>query len=240
VTVHFASDAIALLSVGLAVLGGAWGVAADRIATRWPEHDEADGFIAGRSIGWRTVVVAAFGALGLAALPSRFLAEPATSSVALDVSAGLADGVVLAIFVAYVVVLVLLLATDLDQRLLPDVLTLPMIPLALLFALSGQNPLVGHALIPAIAVALIVPAALYLPSLLFGAGAFGLGDVKLLVTVGLMSGVYRAVAGTFAGVIVAGVVILILLVTRRVGLKSFIPFGPFLILGALWAILLRT
>ena len=239
-TVHFASDAIALLSVGLAVLGGAWGVAADRIATRWPEHDEADGFIAGRSIGWRTVVVAAFGALGLAALPSRFLAEPATSSGVLAPSGGPADGVVLAIFVAYVVVLVLLLATDLDQRLLPDVLTLPMIPLALLFALSGQNPLVGHALIPAIAVALIVPAALYLPSLLFGAGAFGLGDVKLLVTVGLMSGVYRAVAGTFAGVIVAGVVILILLVTRRVGLKSFIPFGPFLILGALWAILLRT
>jgi leader peptidase (prepilin peptidase)/N-methyltransferase len=155
-------------------------------------------------------------------------------------SGGPADGVLLAIFVAYVVVLVLLLATDLDQRLLPDVLTLPMIPLALLFALSGQNPLVGHALIPAIAVALIVPAALYLPSLLFGAGAFGLGDVKLLVTVGLMSGAYRAVAGTFGGVIVAGVVILILLVTRRVGLKSFIPFGPFLILGALWAILLRT
>ena len=45
-------------------------------------------------------------------------------------------------------------------------------------------------------------------------------------------------AGTVAGVIVAGVVILLLLATRRVGLKSYIPFGPFLILGALWAILL--
>lgn len=242
-SVYFASDAIAFLSVGLAVLGGIWGIAADRIATRWPEHDTAEGFVAGRSVGWRTVVVAAFGALGLAALPSRFLAGPAEGTAVLDVAGGLgdlADGVVLAIFIAYVVVLVLLLATDLDQRLLPDVLTLPMIPLALLFALSGQNPLVGHALLPAIAAALIVPAVLYLPSLLFGAGAFGLGDVKLLVTVGLMSGAYRAVAGTFAGVIVAGVVILLLLVTRRVGLKSFIPFGPFLILGALWAILLRT
>lgn len=239
-TINFASDATALLSFGLAVLGGIWGVAADRIATRWPEHDEAEGFIAGRSVGWRTFVVAAFGALGLAALPSRFLAEPASSAALDSISSGLADGVVLAIFIAYVVVLVLLLATDLDQRLLPDLVTLPMIPLALLFALTGQNPLVGSALIPAIAAALIVPAVLYLPSLLFGAGAFGLGDVKLLVTVGLMSGAYRAVAGTFAGVIVAGVVIVILLLTRRVGLKSFIPFGPFLILGALWAILLRA
>ncbi len=87
---------------------------------------------------------------------------------------------------------------------------------------------------------MIIPALLYLPSLLFGAGAFGLGDVKLLVTVGLISGAYHAVAGTLVGVIVAGVVIVLLLITRRVTLKSYIPFGPFLILGALWAILLRT
>jgi prepilin signal peptidase PulO-like enzyme (type II secretory pathway) len=229
VTVFFVSDTIALLSVGLAVLGGIWGVVADRIATRWPEHDEAEGFFGDRSVGWRTVVVAAFGAFGLGSLPSRFLGQPLIVP---------GDALALAIFVAYVVLLVLLLATDLDQRLLPDVVTLPMIPLALLFALSGQNPLVGNALVPAIAVAIIVPAVLYLPSMLFGAGAFGLGDVKLLVTVGLMSGAYRAVAGTVAGVILAGVVILLLLATRRVGLKSYIPFGPFLILGALWAILL--
>ena len=55
-----------------------------------------------------------------------------------------------------------------------------------------------------------------------------------------MSGGYRAVAGVFAGLIVAGLVIVVLLITRRVTLKSYIPFGPFLILGARWAILLRT
>ena len=227
---------IGTLSIALAIVGVAWGIAADRVSTRWPDHEESEGFFPGRRPGWRTVVVAAFGAVGLGALPSRFLVEPGP----IDVSGGPADGLVLAVFIAYVVVLVLLLATDLDQRLLPDVLTLPMIPLALLFAISGQNPLVGQALIPAIAAALIIPALLYLPSLLFGAGAFGLGDVKLLVTVGLISGAYRAVAGTLVGVIVAGIVIVLLLVTRRVTLKSYIPFGPFLILGALWAILLRS
>jgi leader peptidase (prepilin peptidase)/N-methyltransferase len=235
----FVADSIVLLSVALAILGALWGVVADRIATRWPEHDEAEGFVAGRPVGWRTVVVATVGAVGLGALPSRFLSEP-TSSAELVAASGLDRGVVLTIFVAYVVVLILLLATDLDQRLLPDVLTLPLIPFALLFALSGANPLVGHALVPAVVAAIVIPAVLYLPSLLFGAGAFGLGDVKLLVTVGLMSGAYRAVAGTVAGVLLAGAVTVLLLVTRRVGLKSFIPFGPFLILGALWAILLRT
>jgi prepilin signal peptidase PulO-like enzyme (type II secretory pathway) len=29
-------------------------------------------------------------------------------------------------------------------------------------------------------------------------------------------------------------------VTRRIGRKSFVPFGPFLILGALWAVLIRA
>ncbi len=210
------------LAIALAIGGAVWGVAADRLATRWPDHDADEGFSAGRAIGWRTVVVTLFGAIGLGALPTRF-------DTPLD----------LVVFGAYVVLLVLLLATDLDQRLLPDLLTLPMIPIALVFALSGQNPLVGDEVIPAIAAAVIIPAILYLPSILFGPGAFGLGDVKLLVTVGLISGAYRAVSGTLVGVIVAGLVIVVLLATRRVTLKSYIPFGPFLILGALWAILLR-
>jgi prepilin signal peptidase PulO-like enzyme (type II secretory pathway) len=28
--------------------------------------------------------------------------------------------------------------------------------------------------------------------------------------------------------------------TRRIGLKSFIPYGPFLIIGAFWAVLLQS
>jgi prepilin signal peptidase PulO-like enzyme (type II secretory pathway) len=39
---------------------------------------------------------------------------------------------------------------------------------------------------------------------------------------------------------VAGVVLLVLLVFRRIGRRSFVPFGPFLMLGALWAVLIRT
>jgi leader peptidase (prepilin peptidase)/N-methyltransferase len=209
---------VTAVAVVLAVAGGAWGIVADRLATRWPEHDEADGFLPGRRAGWRTLVVAVFGAVGLGVLPSRF-DQPLH----------------LVVFGAYIAVLTLLLATDLDQRLLPGELTLPMIPLALIFAISGQNPLVGDGLLLAIVAAIAIPAVLYLPSLLFGPGAFGRGDVNLLVSVGLISGAYRALAGTFAGIVTVA-----LLATRRVGLRSYIPYGPFLILGALWAILLRS
>ncbi len=174
-----------------------------------------------RALDWRTIVVVVLGGLVMTALPGRFTDPP-----------------ILAIFGAYALALIVLLATDLDQRLLPDVITLPLIPLAFVFSLSGQNPLVGGAIVAAVIAAVVIPAALYLPSLAFGPGAFGLGDVKLLVTVGLVSGAYRALAGTIAGLFLAGAVILVLLAARRVTLRSYIPFGPFLVIGAFWAVLL--
>jgi len=137
------------------------------------------------------------------------------------------------------VTLILGLATDLDQRLLPTELTLPVIPIALVYALRGRNPLVGGDWLVAVGAAILIPAILYLPSIPFGAGAFGLGDVKLLIGTGLLVGGERALGGTVVGLLIAGVVLAILLVTRRIGRRSYVPFGPFLILGALWAVLLR-
>jgi leader peptidase (prepilin peptidase)/N-methyltransferase len=91
--------------------------------------------------------------------------------------------------------------------------------------------------VPAVVAAIAIPAALYLPSLLFGSGAFGLGDVKLLIGMGLMLGLYAAVGGLMAGLFVSGVVLLVLLAARRIGRRSYVPFGPFLILGALFGLM---
>jgi leader peptidase (prepilin peptidase)/N-methyltransferase len=209
------------LSALLAVVGAAIGLAADRFATRWPEHDEEH--LPGRPVDWRTVVTAATGAVALGLLPLRFGTDP----------------LAMVVFGAWFVTLIVGLATDFDQRVLPNELTLPVIPVALIYALSGLNPLVGTEFVPAILAAVLIPAVLYLPSLPFGAGAFGLGDVKLLVGVGLLLGGERALGGTLFGLILAGVVLLVLLAARRIGRKSLVPFGPFLIIGALWAVLIR-
>ena len=80
---------------------------------------------------------------------------------------------------------------------------------------------------------------LYLPSIPFGAGAFGLGDVKLLIGVGLLTGASRMLGGVVFALLLAGVVLAVLLVTRRIGRQTYVPFGPFFILGALWAVLIR-
>ncbi len=208
------------LAVGLAVGGALFGFAADRVAARWPAHE--DGRV--RSLDWRTPIVVLVGAGGLAALPGRF-----------------DDPRELALFGGYFLALTFLLATDLDQRLLPDVVTLPLIPAALVIDLAGLNPLLdgglSFGLVGALVAAASFPLALALLAIPFGAGAIGMGDLKLLVSFGLLAGFGRAFTGVVSGAILSAVVIVGLLALRRITLKSYIPFGPFLIVGAMWGVL---
>ena len=197
------------------------GLAADRLATRWPDHDEEHP--PGRRVDWRTGLTALVGALAFGLLPIRYGGDPLAGAV----------------FGAWFVTLVAGLATDLDQRMLPDLLTLPVIPVALIYSLSGANPLVGTEVVPAVIAAVAIPAVLYLPSIPFGEGAFGLGDVKLLVGVGLLLGGSRAVSSVVFALLLSGVVLIALLAARRIGRRTYVPFGPFFILGALWAVLVR-
>ena len=202
----------------LGLAGLVWGVAADRISARWPRHE--DGTV--RNVDWRTLVVAVFAAVALAAVPGRFD----------DLGQRL-------LFGGFFAACVLLIATDLDQRLMPDVVTLPLIVLgALALVWSGDSLVSRSPAWLAVLGAIVVPGLLFVASLPFGEGAFGGGDVKFLVSVGLLTGFLRIVIAVFAGAMIAGVVIVTLLLARRVTMKSYIPFGPFLIIGAVWATLL--
>ncbi|HEY3334405.1 MAG TPA: prepilin peptidase [Candidatus Limnocylindrales bacterium] len=206
------------LFVVLLTVGALWGFLADRIAARWPAQE--DGSI--RAIDWRTPVSVIVGGIALALVPGRFEGDTTACLV----------------FGAYVIALTLLLATDLDQRLLPNEITLPAIPLAFLVSVLGLNSLVPVGVLPiAVVVSILVPGALWLLARPFGAGAIGQGDLKLLVSVGLLAGPLRMFSGVVYGALLAGVVILVLLALRRITLKTFIAFGPFLIIGALWALL---
>ena len=201
------------------LLGLAWGFASDRLAARWPAHE--DGSI--RAIDWRTPLVVVLGGLAFAATVARF---------GVDLRALLIVG-------AYVAALVVLFATDLDQRLLPDVITLPLIALAAIVTVAGASPFIhtNDDVLWAVAAAVVVPLALFLLAIPFGAGAIGQGDLKLLVSVGILTGALNLFYGLVAGALLAGITVAILVFTRRISMKSFVPYGPFLILGILWAIL---
>ena len=199
----------ALLVVGAAV-GGAWGVVADRISARWPAHPEG----AVRPVDWRTIAVVLASAATLALLLARW---PETG-----------DRLVLGIHLG---ALMVLLATDLDQRLLPDAITLPLIPYALAVVLLGWDPLLAGkdlGLVSAVGAGIGAPIVLLVTDRLFG-GALGMGDVKLAVSLGLMLGVSRLLAGFLVATVIGAAVLLVLMAIGRLGRRSAVPFGPILI-----------
>lgn len=196
------------------------GVVADRLSTRWPEH-EAD--YARRRPDWRTLVVGAAGALVAAGLVSRW-SEPRD----------------LAILAIYCAALLVLLATDLDQRLLPDVVTLPLIVLCgVAVVLNWVPPLADKSLGQVSGVL----AAAGLPLLLFVTdrvlhGELGAGDLKLAVSVGLMSGVGNMFVGLICASVGFSAVLIALIALRRLSLRSAVPFGPVLIFAAFIAVVI--
>ena len=129
---------------------------------------------------------------------------------------------------------------DVAVHRLPDRLTLPAYPV--LAVLLGAAAATGHdfaALVRGL-LAGVALAAVYLLLALLRPGQLGGGDVKLAGLVGLGLGWlgWPAVfAGTALAFALTAVVSLALLAARRISLRSEICFGPFMLSGALLAIL---
>ncbi len=66
--------------------------------------------------------------------------------------------------------------------------------------------------------------------------AMGFGDVKLAFLLGFVLGWPNIVAGLFISFLLGGIVGVILIALKKRKLKSAVPFGPFLVIGALIAI----
>lgn len=124
---------------------------------------------------------------------------------------------------------------DLDTHKLPNRIVLPaygvgIVLLGFASALSGNYDSLLRAAIGG--------AALFLAYLLMALAyprGMGLGDVKLAGVLGLFLGWLGwgpLVVGAFGAFVLGGVFSIILLALRRVGRKSGIPFGPWMLMGA--------
>ncbi|MBA2488721.1 MAG: prepilin peptidase [Candidatus Limnocylindrales bacterium] len=195
------------------------GAFADRLAARWPDHRGGDV----RRVDWRTAAVALSAGAAFAALLARW-SEPR-------------DLLVLGLFLC---ALMVLLATDLDQRLLPDLITFPLMGYSAIVLLLGWDPLLsGKELgVASGLVAGVAAPALLLVSDRLLRGGLGMGDVKLAVSLGLMCGISRLFAGFLLASALSSVLLVALILTRRIGLRSAIPFGPILIAAGVIAMLL--
>ncbi len=68
-------------------------------------------------------------------------------------------------------------------------------------------------------------------------GGMGWGDVKMAGLIGLVTGFPLVIVAIFTGIVLGGLVAIVLVLLKIRGRKETIPFGPFLSLGAIAALL---
>jgi leader peptidase (prepilin peptidase)/N-methyltransferase len=128
---------------------------------------------------------------------------------------------------------------DLDTRRLPNQLVLPSYPvLAALLAGAAWWQGDGWALVRAVLGGVALYAFFFAVVVIYPAG-MGFGDVKLAGLVGAMLGWLSwgtLVLGAFAGFLLGAIVGVVLIGLGRGGRKTAVPFGPFMVAGALLAI----
>ena len=137
---------------------------------------------------------------------------------------------------SFVAVLIALSFIDLDTFRLPDVLTLPLLGLGLLgaFVIPGY-PTGWESVLSAVgAGGLFWSIARVYPQ------GMGLGDVKLVAAMGAVLGFPSIFLAVFVGSFVGAFIGIYLLFTGRKCFGKQIPFGPYLALGAIFALLWGT
>jgi leader peptidase (prepilin peptidase)/N-methyltransferase len=123
--------------------------------------------------------------------------------------------------------LLVLAGIDLEHQILPDLITLPGIPLGLLMGM-----LLPEASLLSSAEGLVLGGGIFYLVALLSRGGMGGGDIKLAAMIGAFLGWQRLLLTIFLATLFGSVVGIPLLVLKLKGRKDPIPFGPFLSLGA--------
>jgi leader peptidase (prepilin peptidase)/N-methyltransferase len=179
-------------------------------------------------------------------LPAELLWAPLLDALALGLAAYRFGLTTRALFAGIVLlVLVQVFVFDARHRLILNKVMYPAIALALLASpisplIVGSTNALGS--FDSAILGAVVGGGLFLALVLLSGGGVGLGDAKLTFFLGAVVGflpLYNSpiVRALIFGVVCAGVIAAILLITRVRGMRDFIPYGPFLCIGGAVAIL---
>lgn len=184
----------------------------------------------GAPLGWRRPLIDGALAVTFPLLLARAFAH--------DGVRHLAPGLIFAVDAAAVAVLALVFVIDLEHHLVLDIVIYPLA--ALLVALAV---VLDHKALAAMGVAAVVSGGLFLLFYVVGwvvyrQEALGFGDVKLSALIGLAVGWPGIIGALGICAAVGASSAMVLLGLGKVNSRSFIPFGTFLSLGAVVALLL--
>ncbi|MCO4772283.1 MAG: prepilin peptidase [Deltaproteobacteria bacterium] len=143
------------------------------------------------------------------------------------------------LFALYFSALLAISLIDLDHYIVPDVISLPLIPLgiavvAMLHGHGGPVPTLPAAVFGAGLGAGLMLAIAWFGRLAFGREAMGMGDVKLVAAIGAWQGAWPTLALTiFFASLLGSILGMSVAVLRGRDKELRIPFGPYLCAGAL-------
>jgi len=145
----------------------------------------------------------------------------------------------------FLAALVIVIFIDLEHQIVPDVITLPGIAVGLtwsvltaLFVSRGPGTPLSFfppAPLDALLGMVVGGGILYVVAVL-SRGGMGGGDIKLTAMVGAFLGWRAALLTIFLGTLSGSVIALLLLASGKKSRKDPMPFGPFLVLGAVLAL----
>lgn len=129
--------------------------------------------------------------------------------------------------------LLVVTGTDLTHKIIPDVVTLPGIVVGLLGAATVLPVGIFNAFLGIVVGGGILWALAWASPYLFGKEGMGGGDIKLLAMVGAFLGWKAALLTIMIGSLFGSVIGVSLIALGLLKRDEYIPFGPFLVCGAL-------
>lgn len=123
---------------------------------------------------------------------------------------------------------------DLEHKRLPDRLTFPAFAAAVLLLTVDAIAVSRWGSLRTAVISALLLCAFYLLLHLISRGGMGMGDVKLALVIGALTGYFGwewVIVATFTAFICGSLVGVALMALRRAGRKSELPFGPFMLVG---------
>lgn len=137
------------------------------------------------------------------------------------------------IYTLLVTSLIVITFIDIDYKIIPNTITLPGIPIGL--ALSYF--FLPHSIINAL-IGMLGGGGLLLLMAVIYPGGMGGGDIKMIAMLGAFLGWEKVFLTIFLGSLIGSVVGITMIILKKGGRKTKIPFGPYLAAGAVLSIFL--
>jgi len=147
-------------------------------------------------------------------------------------------------YLLFTLILIIISGIDYFHRVIPDILSYALLGIGL--AASVFNPLLGtgwkdrifSSAAGAAAGALLILFIMVIGKIIFKKEAMGSGDLKLLAAIGAFEGPQKTFTTLVLAAVFGSIVGLALIFNKKIDRKDYMPFGPFLALGAFMNIVL--